>query len=82
MITMKRNAKKQILNGSKIKFIAVYAGVFIFILLITMSNKIYLVLAFCILTFGLKIDHHELEQNTVPGGWSPIDIKNLTKEQA
>lgn len=47
-----------------------------------MANKIYLVLAFCLLAFSIKIKHEETAHDQVPGGWTPIDVKNLTKDQA
>jgi hypothetical protein len=45
-----------------------------------MTNKIYIVLALCLLAFSIKIKH-EAVNNGIPGGWTPIDVNNLTKEQ-
>lgn len=46
-----------------------------------MTNKIYLVLALCLVTFSIKIHHLESAHAQIPGGWSPINIKNLSKEE-
>lgn len=46
-----------------------------------MTNKIYLVLALCLVTFSIKIKHEVETHNEGTGRWTPIDIKNLTKDQ-
>ena len=45
-----------------------------------MINKIFIVLALCLLTFSIKIKHEEANHE-IPGGWTPIDIGKMTKDQ-
>ena len=45
-----------------------------------MINKIYLFLALCLVTLSLRVNHQQ-SPNTLTSGWTPINIKNLTKDQ-
>lgn len=45
-----------------------------------MINKICLVLALCLITLSMRVNHQQ-RHNMLPGGWTPIDVHKLTKEQ-
>jgi hypothetical protein len=47
-----------------------------------MNNKIYLVLALCLLTCSIKIQHEEVSNAHNYDEWKPIDVKRLTKDQS
>jgi hypothetical protein len=52
-----------------------------FYFIYTMYNKICLVLALCLITMSIKISHEQKAHDALPGGWTSIDVKNLTKQQ-